>query len=247
MNILPFRNPIIVALDVESPDRALALVEQLSGLVGMFKIGKQLFTAAGPDIVRKIIARQERVFLDLKFHDIPTTVAKAGIEAARLGVSIFNLHALGGSQMIRATVEAVREFSEHEKIPRPLILGVTVLTSHNQSWLSEVGIERKLEDEVVGLAQLCGASGTDGVVASPHEIAPIRKVVNNPDFVILTPGVRPAGTAPDDQSRVMTPAEAMSAGANLLVVGRPITAAEKPALAARMILEEIEEQVLNAN
>lgn len=235
------RNPIVVALDVETPEQALSLVDQLRGTVGMFKVGKQLFTAAGPDVVRRIIAKGEEVFLDLKFHDIPNTVAKAGIEALRLGVSIFNLHALGGSKMMRAAADAISEIAEREKIRRPIILGVTVLTSHNQESLDEVGIKNHLREEVVSLAKLCDASGIDGVVASPQEIVLIRKAVDNPGFVILTPGVRPAGAAHDDQSRVMTPAEAIVAGANFLVVGRPITAAPDPVKAARMILEEIEQ------
>lgn len=237
---LQIQNPIVVALDVDTAEQALSLVERLRGSVGMFKVGKQLFTSAGPEVVRRIIGMGEKVFLDLKFHDIPNTVAKAGIEAARLGVSIFNLHAMGGSKMMRAAVEAVNEAAERERIPRPLILGVTVLTSHTQESLNEVGIERRLEDEVVALARLCNASGINGVVASPQEIAPIREAVRDRAFVVLTPGVRPAGTALDDQSRVMTPAEAICAGADFLVVGRPITAADDPVVAAQKILEEIE-------
>jgi orotidine-5'-phosphate decarboxylase len=238
-----FHNPIVIALDVDNADQALGLVKRLSGLVGMFKVGKQLFTAAGPEVVRKIISLGERVFLDLKFHDIPQTVAKAGVEATRLGVSIFNIHALGGSQMMRATVDAVSETAAGEKIERPLILGVTVLTSHTQSSLNEVGIERKLEDEVVSLAKLCEASGVDGVVASPLEIIPVRTAVENPGFIILTPGVRPAGAAHDDQSRVMTPAEAVRAGADYLVLGRPVTNATDPVSATQKILTEIEPEL----
>jgi orotidine-5'-phosphate decarboxylase len=234
-----FRNPLVVALDVDSPDQALSLVERLRGVAGMFKVGKQLFTTAGPDVVRKIIAMGERVFLDLKFHDIPNTVAMAGVEASRLGVSIFNVHAMGGSKMMQAVTKAVTETAERERIARPLILGVTVLTSHTQDSLKEVGIERELKDEVVSLARLCEASGLDGVVASPLEIAPIRSAIKNPGFVILTPGVRPAGAALNDQSRVMAPAEALRAGANFLVIGRPITAADDPVAAASKILEEI--------
>jgi orotidine-5'-phosphate decarboxylase len=240
MSEAQIHNPIVVALDVDTSAQALHLVEQLRGTVGMFKVGKQLFTAAGPEIVRRIIAMGERVFLDLKFHDIPNTVAKAGIEAARLGVSIFNVHALGGAKMLRATVEAVTEAAERERMPRPLILGVTVLTSHTPDSLREVGIEKDLAAEVVTLAQLCDQAGIDGVVASPQEIVIIRDAVKRSDFIILTPGVRPVGTALDDQSRVMTPAEAVRAGANYLVVGRPITAAVDPAAAARKIIEEIE-------
>ena len=233
------RNPLVVALDVASPDQALSLVERLRGVAGMFKVGKQLFTAAGPEIVRKIIAMGEHVFLDLKFHDIPNTVAMAGVEAARLGVSVFNVHAMGGAKMMRAVNEAVTETAGRERRTRPLILGVTVLTSHTQDSLKEVGIDRKLEDEVINLAKLCEASGLDGVVASPLEIAPIRSAVEDSGFVILTPGVRPAGASLDDQSRVMTPAEAILAGANLLVIGRPITAANDPVAATRKILDEI--------
>ena len=233
------RNPLVVALDVASPDQALSLVERLRGVAGMFKVGKQLFTAAGPEIVRKIIAMGEHVFLDLKFHDIPNTVAMAGAEAARLGVSVFNIHAIGGSKMMRAVNEAVTETAERERITRPLILGVTILTSHTQDSLKEVGIDRKLEDEVVNLAKLCEASGLDGVVASPLEIAPIRSAVKDSGFVILTPGVRPAGASLHDQSRVMTPAEAILLGANFLVIGRPITAANDPVAATRKIIDEI--------
>jgi len=233
------RNPIVVALDVNTPEQALGLVRELSGLVGMFKIGKELFTSAGPDIVRRIIDAGERVFLDLKFHDIPNTVAKAGVAAARLGVSIFNVHALGGSAMMRAVAEAVDDVVARESIPRPKILGVTILTSHTRESLAEVGIDSNLESEVVRLARLCEASGIDGVVASPREISPIRNVVKNSDFVILTPGVRPPGSALNDQKRVMTPLEALEAGANYLVIGRPITASPEPGQAAERILAEI--------
>jgi orotidine-5'-phosphate decarboxylase len=236
---MQIRNPLVIALDVASADQALSLVERLRGVAGMFKVGKQLFTAEGPEIVRKIIAMGERVFLDLKFHDIPNTVAMAGVEAARLGVSVFNVHAMGGSKMMRAVNEAVTEATERENIARPLILGVTVLTSHTQDSLKEVGIDRSLEDEVINLARLCAASGMDGVVASPIEIAPIRSAIEDSGFVILTPGVRPAGASLNDQSRVMTPAEAVRAGANFLVIGRPITAADDPPAAGRKIIEEI--------
>lgn len=238
-----FPNPIVAALDVDTASQALSLVESLRGTVGMFKIGKQLFTAAGPEIVRKITSIGEKVFLDLKYHDIPNTVAKAGVEAARLGVSIFNLHALGGGTMMRAAVEAVNEAVKREGIARPIILGVTVLTSHTRESLAEIGIERRIEDQVVSLARLCDECGVDGVVASPLEIVPIRKAVTNPGFVILTPGVRPAGSSRDDQSRIMTPAEAIASGANLIVIGRPIIAAPDPAAAARKIYEEIEPEL----
>ncbi len=240
MKILP-KDRIVVALDVETSAQALALVEKLRGLVGMFKVGKQLFTAAGPDIVRQVVGVGEKVFLDLKFHDIPNTVAGAGVEAARLGVSIFNVHALGGSAMMRATVEAVNNLSERENLPKPLILAVTVLTSHDQASLREIGLEVEIKDQVRRLAQLASASKIDGVVASPHEIESLRKAIADPDFVILTPGVRPAGAALNDQKRVMTPGEAVAAGADYLVIGRPITSADDPAEAAQKIIKEIEQ------
>ena len=241
------KNPLVVALDVDHADQALSLVDQLSGIAGMFKVGKQLFTGAGPDVVRKIIARGEHVFLDLKFHDIPNTVAKAGVQAVHLGVSVFNLHALGGSVMMRTTVESVKEVSEREKITPPHILGVTVLTSHSQDTLNEVGIVREMEDEVVTLAQLCEASGLDGVVASPQEIVQIKRAVSRANFVILTPGVRPRGAASHDQSRIMSPAEAIGAGANFIVIGRPITGASDPVEAANSILSEINQRTSRPN
>jgi orotidine-5'-phosphate decarboxylase len=233
------RNPIVVALDFPTPAQALDLVEKLRGLVGMFKIGKQLFTAAGPDIVRRIVGLGEEVFLDLKFHDIPNTVAGAAVEATRLGVRIFNLHALGGSAMMRAAAEAVDTVVSREGLQRPLILGVTVLTSHDQQSLHEIGIDRPVEEQVVRLARLCSASGINGVVASPREILPIRQAVPDQNFIVLVPGVRPAGASLNDQSRVMTPAEALQSGADYLVIGRPITAATDPFEATEKILKEI--------
>lgn len=243
MNFIEPKDRIVVALDVETAAQALAFVEQLRGQVGMFKIGKQLFTAAGPDIVRHIIGLGEKVFLDLKFHDIPNTVASAGVEAARLGVSIFNVHALGGSAMMRATVDAMNAAAERENLTKPLILAVTILTSHEPASLHEIGLERSIPEQVIRLAELADKSGINGVVASPLEIAPLRAAIANPNFVILTPGVRPVGAALNDQKRVMTPGEAVKAGADYLVIGRPITGAENPAAAAQKIREEIEQAV----
>ena len=243
MNSIQPKDRIVVALDVATSAQALALVERLRGLVGMFKIGKQLFTAAGPDIVRQVVGLGEKVFLDLKFHDIPNTVASAGVAAARLGVSIFNVHALGGSAMMRATVDAINAAAERENLTKPLILAVTILTSHDQSSLHEIGLERSIQEQVINLAQLAAISGINGVVASPLEIAPLRAAIENPNFVILTPGVRPAGAALNDQKRVMTPGDAVNAGADYLVIGRPITGAENPAAAAQKISEEIEQAV----
>ncbi len=241
MKQIPPKDRIVIALDVETSAQALALVEKLRGLVGMFKIGKQLFTSAGPDIVRHIVGMGEKVFLDLKFHDIPNTVASAGVEAVRLGVTIFNVHALGGSAMMRATVEAVNKAAEHEKLIRPQILAVTILTSHDQATLAEIGLEKTIQEQVICLAQLAVASGIDGVVASPQEIASLRNAIPDPNFVILTPGVRPVGAVRNDQKRVMTPSEAVQAGADYLVIGRPITGAENPVAAAQKIIEEIEQ------
>jgi len=230
---------LIVALDVDSPVKALELVKSLSGIAGMFKIGSQLFTAAGPGLVRDIIKSGERVFLDLKFHDIPNTVAAASVEAARLGVSILNVHAAGGTEMMRRTVEAVTECVNNEQLPRPKIIAVTVLTSANQTTLTEIGFDSGPEDMVRRLALLSESAGMDGVVASPNEVGVVREVIRNPSFIVVTPGVRPAGAALGDQKRVTTPREAILAGADYLVVGRPILSAANPADAARQIVEEI--------
>ena len=230
---------LIVALDVDTAAKARELVSALRGIVGMFKIGSQLFTAAGPDLVREIVRSGERVFLDLKFHDIPNTVASAGVEAARLGVSIFNVHAAGGSEMMRRTVEAVAKCVDVEGLTKPQIIAVTVLTSSNHTTLTEVGFDSGPADLVRHLALLAEAAGMDGVVASPQEVGLVREVVKKPGFVIVTPGVRPAGADSGDQRRVMTPREAISAGADYLVVGRPILAAPDPALAAHQIIHEM--------
>lgn len=233
-------NKLIVALDVDSVQKARELVSALSGAVGMFKVGSQLFTAAGPALVREIISAGEKVFLDLKYHDIPNTVAFAGVEAARLGVSIFNLHATGGSEMMKRTAEAVSDCAQKEGFTRPTIIAVTVLTSANDNTLAEVGYGATATEFVPRLAMLAEASGMDGVVASPHEISLVRSVVKNPDFVVVTPGVRPQGAEWSDQKRVTTPREAILAGADYIVVGRPILEARDPALAARQLLDEME-------
>lgn len=234
------RNKLIVALDVDGALEARRLVSMLSGVVGMFKIGSQLFTSAGPDLVREIVNTGERVFLDLKFHDIPNTVAVAGIEAARLGVSIFNVHAAGGSEMMRRTAQAVAEASTAEGLTRPAIIAVTVLTSADEATLAEIGFTSDAGQAVRRLSLLAESSGLDGVVASPREVGIVRSAVKKTDFFVVTPGVRPAGTARGDQKRVMTPREAIVAGADYLVVGRPILEAKDPAQAAQQILDEME-------
>jgi orotidine-5'-phosphate decarboxylase len=231
---------LIVALDVETASEARRLVSGLRGMVGMYKIGSQLFTAAGPALVREIINSGERVFLDLKFHDIPNTVACAGVEAARLGVSIFNVHAAGGSEMMGHAADVVAECAVSEGLARPLIIAVTVLTSANAATLSEAGHSLKPDELVSRLALLAEASGLDGVVASPREVAIVRAVVTKPNFLVVTPGVRPAGAALFDQKRVMSPREAIIAGADYIVVGRPILDAPDPARAAQQIIDELE-------
>ncbi len=236
---------LIVALDVDKPSEARKLVNALRGIVGMFKIGSQLFTAAGPGLVREIVSSGERVFLDLKFHDIPNTVAAAGVEATRLGVSIFNVHATGGSEMMRRTVEAVKKCVADEGLVRPQIIAVTVLTSANHQTLAEAGFSSNPEDLVRRLALMAEAAGMDGVVASPREVSLVRAAVKTLGFIVVTPGVRPIGSAPGDQSRIMTPREAVTAGADYLVVGRPILAAIDPALAARQIIDEMTGPVNN--
>lgn len=233
------KDKLIVALDVATAHEARGLVNSLRETVGMFKIGLQLFTAAGPDIVREIVSSGNKVFLDLKFHDIPNTVSCAGIEAMRLGVSIFNVHALGGREMMARTVEAVSEIATKESLARPAIIAVTVLTSSDANTLSEIGIGGQPEYLVRRLAQLADVSGLDGIVASPREIAAVRMLVTRRNFLIVTPGVRPPGSNLDDQKRVMSPVQAVKAGADYIVVGRPITGAKDPARAANQIVEEI--------
>ena len=205
----------------------------------MFKVGHQLFTAYGPDIVRRIVGMGGRVFLDLKYHDIPNTVAKAAAEAVKLGVSIFNVHALGGLDMMKAAALSARETAEKLHFPCPVVLAVTVLTSMDERSLrKELKINRSLQREVGHLARLAQRAGMHGVVASPQEIKMLRKGIRG-EFVILTPGVRPAWAAKDDQKRIMTPAEAVHAGADYIVIGRPVLKAEDRREAVKKILDEI--------
>lgn len=239
-------NKLIVALDVDTVQQARTLSRILGGVAGMFKIGSQLFTAAGPDFVRDIVNAGEKVFLDLKFHDIPNTVAAAGIEATRLGVSIFNVHAAGGSEMMKRTAAAVDETAAAEGLPRPAIIAVTVLTSANEATLAEIGFTPDPAAVVRRLALLAEASGLDGVVASPKEVTIVRSAVNRPDFIIVTPGVRPPGFAANDQKRVATPREAITAGADYVVVGRPILQAKDPVRAAQDVIDEIESAVVRS-
>lgn len=234
------REKLIVALDLPSADAATRLAEKLHGRVGMFKVGSELFTAEGPVLARYLVATGEKVFLDLKFHDIPNTVRAAAREAAQLGVSLLNVHASGGRKMMEAALEGVRSAeSGSQDMARPRVLAVTVLTSLASDDLAELGLAGTPEDVVVRLARLAQQAGLDGVVASPREIAAIRRACG-PGFLIVTPGIRPATAASDDQARIATPERAIQAGADYLVVGRPITAAPDPVAAADAIVAEIE-------
>jgi len=238
---------LIVALDVDTPAQALSLAKELQGLAGMFKIGSQMFTLAGPQIVKDVLATGAKVFLDLKFHDIPHQVAGAARSAAQLGVSLFTLHASGGAEMMRRAVEAVAEVAEREGTVRPAVLAVTVLTSMDANALSQIGVNASPEESVLRLVKLAEESGVDGVVASPQEAATIRATVANRRFLIVTPGIRPAGGEVGDQRRVATPAAALAAGADYLVVGRPITGAPDPVAAARQIAAEMTQSTGTAN
>ena len=235
----PARDKLIVALDLPSADAAVRMAEKLHGRVGMFKVGSELFTAEGPVLARYLVASGERVFLDLKFHDIPHTVRAAVREASQLGVSMVDIHASGGRKMMLAALEGAREAAaQRTGASRPLVLAVTVLTSLAAQDLEELGVAGNPEDSVVRMAQLAERSGLDGVIASPREIAALRRACG-PRLVIVTPGIRPAATASNDQSRVATPESAIKAGADYIVVGRPITAAPDPAAAAEAIVAEM--------
>jgi orotidine-5'-phosphate decarboxylase len=225
------RDRLIVALDVPDVTAARAMIDGLAGKVGMFKVGSQIFTAAGPDFVREVVARGEKVFLDLKYHDIPNTVAGAVSSACQLGVSLVTVHALGGKEMLEAAVGALPAMGIR-------LLAITVLTSHHEDGLGAIGVSGSLADSVRRLALLARDAGADGVVASPHEVPLVREACG-PDFLVVTPGIRPAGAARGDQSRTATPAAALAAGADYIVVGRPILEAADPAAAAAAIVREI--------
>lgn len=222
------RERLIVALDVPTVEQAQALVDRLAGQVGLFKIGSQLFTAGGPGFVRDLIARGEKVFLDLKYHDIPNTVANAVGRAAEMGVSLLTVHALGGRAMMEAAMGALPAMGTR-------VLAITILTSHAEESLGEVGIGGSLSESVVRLARLAREAQVDGVVASPHEVGLVRDACG-PDFLVVTPGIRPSGSEKGDQARAATPEAAVSAGADYIVVGRPILQADDPRAAAEAIV-----------
>jgi orotidine-5'-phosphate decarboxylase len=227
------RQHLIVALDVSSAAAARKIVAAVGDSASTYKVGMQLYTAEGPQIVREFVASGRHIFLDLKYHDIPTTVASAVREAAKLGVSMLTVHASGGSKMLRAAVEAARSVN-----PELMVLGVTVLTSMDENDLEEIGARGKLLDQVLRLAELSLRSGCQGIVTSARETAQVRSRLGH-DFAIVNPGIRPAGADRGDQSRVVTPAEAIAAGATHIVVGRPITQAANPAAEAEKILQEM--------
>ncbi len=232
------KNPIIVALDVPEASAALTLAQSVAPAVGAFKIGKELFVSAGPDIVKRVRDTGASVFLDLKFHDIPNTVAKAVASATRLDVQMLTVHTCGGSTMLERALKGANEAAEQTGNKAPLILGVTVLTSMDESDLHEVSVNKTPESQVIHLAQMATGAGLKGLVCSPKEITPLREVLP-PEVQLVTPGIRPAGSEKGDQKRVMTPVEAISAGADWLVIGPPIYAADNPREAAESILESL--------
>lgn len=227
------RQHLIVALDVSSAAAARKIVAAVGDSAHTYKVGMQLYTAEGPGVVRDLVASGRRVFLDLKYHDIPNTVGLAVREAAQLGVCMLTVHASGSGRMMRAATKAAQASK-----PDLLVLAVTVLTSLEEGDLNQIGVQGSVRDQVVRLAGSALSNGCQGVVASAHEAAALRKEFGR-DFVIVTPGVRPAGSGHDDQARVVTPAEALAAGATFIVVGRPITEARDPAAEARAILGQI--------
>jgi len=232
------RNPIIAALDVPTAEQALKLAQEIAPVVGAFKIGSELFTSAGPDIVRQIRATGAAVFLDLKFHDIPNTVAKAVAAATRMDVQMLTVHTSGGLEMMQAAEKSAQQTALQSGRNTPLVLGVTVLTSHDCHSLSEIGCETNVGRQVERLVNLAVKAGLRGLVCSPLEIAGLRQIL--PEQVqLVTPGIRTGAEKADDQKRTLTPRQALDAGASWLVIGRPIYAADQPRVAAEKILASL--------
>lgn len=233
------KSRLIVALDVKSAEKAKALAGDLAGHVGALKVGFELFTAAGPALVRELVEMGHRIFLDLKYHDIPNTVAGAARAAASLDVFMLNVHATGGAKMMSEAAKAVAESAESIGVKKPLAIAVTVLTSMSEVDMELLGIRGTPKEVALKLAGAAAEAGMDGVVASAHEAAVIKSLCGE-DFVVVTPGIRPEGTATQDQKRIMTPGDAIKAGSDYLVVGRPIHGAPSPADAAKQIVAQIE-------
>lgn len=233
MQLIP-KERLIVALDVDNLKEATNLVNQLINYVTIFKVGPQLFTAAGNDALKMIQDKGGKVFLDLKYHDIPNTVEATTKIVSKLGVFMFTIHTLGGKEMMKAVVETISQLPT-----KPLVIGVSILTSLNQEGLKEIGITKNIGDEVIVLAKISQSAGLDGLVASSHEIKEIRNQCGK-DFIIVTPGIRPVTSTLDDQKRVATPQKAIEQGADFIVVGRPITQASNPAKVTQQIIAEIE-------
>lgn len=229
---------MIVALDVQNEERALELIDILSPIVDIFKVGIAPFTGYGHSLLEKLNSIEKKVFLDLKFHDIPNTVANAARAAARRGIFMLNFHCMGGKDMLQSAVEGAKASSEAAGVLRPILLGVTVLTSMSEEDLEEIGLEPDVNKKVLEFAKLAYDSGLDGVVASAKEAKVIKKEIGK-DFIVVTPGVRPKWASKGDQKRVLSPGQAISEGADYIVVGRPIIQAEDPREAAEKIIEEI--------
>ncbi len=236
---VPAQERLILALDVDSKQRAQDIVNRFADTVEVFKVGSELFTSAGPSIVEWIHQKGKKVFLDLKYHDIPNTVAKAAVQATKLSVEIFNVHASGGYEMMRRASEAVVETCLKYNLPRPKVLAVTVLTSiGDEEFKKELGFQHSIRTQVKHLTSLALKAGLDGVVASAHEASILRQKFGQ-DFLIVTPGIRPEWMPPDDQKRSVTPKEAMRMGANYIVVGRAVLAQQDPEKALELILLEV--------
>ena len=231
---------VILALDVDTIDQARDLVSHLSPSFRIFKVGYQLFTHYGVQALEMVKGLGGEVFLDLKFHDIPETVARACEEAARHQVKLFTIHALGGREMIQKAAEQTRMAAEKFRVTKPLVLAVTILTSLNQEQIREVGIDLPLKDSIIRLAQLAQEGGADGVIASAQEAALIKETCGK-DFLVVTPGIRPVFASAHDQKRIATPKEAFQSGADYIVIGRPITQAKDPVEAAKKLIEELRE------